>query len=115
MKFKALNEGEDARFCKLEQLVQRCYNTLKEVGIPSDMDNSHMLAIIEQKMCADDRKVWSRDIERESKPATLTNLTNWTTVEMKSRMRATAPVRNTSSSRRGVYSMYGEVDSHGKT
>ena len=33
-------------------LVRRCFNTLiKEVGVPSDMDNSHMLSIIEQK-CA---------------------------------------------------------------
>ena len=33
-------------------LVDRCYNTLKEVGIPSAMNNSHMLSIIERKMCA---------------------------------------------------------------
>lgn len=52
--FKALQEGEDARFCDLVHLVNRCYNTLKQVSLPSDMDNSHMLSIIEQKMCADD-------------------------------------------------------------
>ncbi len=57
-KFKPLREGEDARFCELVHLVRRCYNTLKEVGLPSDMDNSHMLSVIEQKMCVDDRKVW---------------------------------------------------------
>jgi len=45
VKFKALEEGEDARFCDLVHLVRRCYNTLKEVGLPSDMDNSHMLSI----------------------------------------------------------------------
>lgn len=49
VKFKALEEGEDARFCDLVHLVKRCYNTLKEVGLPSDMDNSHMLSIIEQR------------------------------------------------------------------
>ena len=68
VKFKALEEGEDARFCDLVHLVRGCYNTLKEVGLPSDMENSHMLSIIEQKMCANDRKVWSRDLERERKP-----------------------------------------------
>ena len=94
VKFKALEEGEDVRFCDLVHLVRRCYNTLKEVGLPSDMDNSHMLSIIEQKMCADDRKVWSRDLEREKKSATLSALMNWMTSEMKSRMRATAPVRS---------------------
>ena len=49
IRFKALNDGEDAQFCDLVHLVKRSYNTLKEVGLPSDMDNSHMLSIIELK------------------------------------------------------------------
>ena len=85
VKFKPLSEGEDARFSHLVHLVRRCYNMLKEVAIPSDMDNSYMLYMIEQKMCPDDRKVWSRDLEREGKPATFNSLINWMTVEMKSR------------------------------
>lgn len=93
VKFRTLQDGEDARFCDLAHLVRRCFNTLKEVGVPSDMDNSHMLSIIEQKMCADDRKVWSRELERDEKKATLQGLIDWMTVEMKSRMRATAPLR----------------------
>ena len=83
IQFKALQDGEDARFCDLVHLVKRCYNTLKEVGLPSDMNNSHMLSIIEQKMCADDRKVWARDLEKEKKPATLEALMNWMNVEMR--------------------------------
>ena len=114
-KFKALQDGEDARFCDLVHLVKRCYNTLKEIGIPSDMDNSHMLSIIEQKMCADDRKVWSRDLERENKPATLHGLMSWMTIEMKSRMRATAPVRtSSSSSRRTVNHIHIDGDNKGR-
>ena len=31
--FKALSDGEDARFCDLVHLVRWCYNMLKEVGI----------------------------------------------------------------------------------
>ena len=93
-KFRPLHDGEDARFCDLVHLVKRCYNTLKEVGIPSDMDNSHMLSIIEQKMCADDRKIWARYLEQEKKVPTLQALMLWMTVEMKSRMRATAPIRS---------------------
>ena len=46
VQFKALQEGKDVRFCDLVHLVNRCYNTLKEVGIPSDMNNSQMLSII---------------------------------------------------------------------
>ena len=84
-KFKALCPGEDARFCELVHLVRRCYNTLKEVGLPSDMDNNHMLSIIEQKMCVDDRKVWSRELQRDKKPASLKGLINWMSIEMKSR------------------------------
>ena len=84
-------------------MVKRCYNTLKEVGVPNDMDNSHMLSIIEQKMCMDDRKVWSRDLERERKPATLQGLMDWMSVEMKSRMRATAPLRSSSTNQRTVH------------
>ncbi|CAB4025983.1 hypothetical protein AWC38_SpisGene18824, partial [Paramuricea clavata] len=93
-KFKALQDGEDARFCELIHLVNRSYNTLKEVGRPNDMNNNHMLALIEQKMSSDDRKVWARDLEREKKEATLENIMKWMTTEMKSRMRASAPLRN---------------------
>ena len=103
VKFKALRDGEDARFCELVHLVKRCYNTLKEIGLPNDMDNSHMLSLIEQKMCSDDRKVWSRDLERNKQPATLQNLMTWMTVEMKSRMRATVPLRTTSTTHHAVH------------
>ena len=82
--------------------VKRGYNTLKEIGVPGDMNKSHMLSIIEQNMCADDRKVWSRDLEREGKVATLQGLMEWMTVEMKSRMRATAPLRTGASNSRSV-------------
>ena len=101
-KFKPLREGEDSRFFELVHLVRRCYNTLKEVGLPSDMDNSHMLSIIEQKMCIDDRKVWSRELQRDKKPASLKGLIDWMSIEMKSRMRATAPIRTISSNSRFI-------------
>jgi hypothetical protein len=58
------------------------------------MDNSHMLSVIERKMCPSDRNIWSRYLEKEEKPATFSGLMEWMTVEMKSRMRATAPIRN---------------------
>ena len=52
-----------------------------------------MLSIIEQKMRVDDRKVWSRELQRDGKPASLKGLIDWMSIEMKSRMRATAPIR----------------------
>ena len=93
-KFKPMKEGEDVRFCDLVHLVKRSFNTLKEVGRENDMNNNHMLAIIEQKMYADDRKVWSRHLESSRSEATLETLILWMTCEMKSKMRATAPVRS---------------------
>ena len=78
-KFKALQDGEDSSFCELEHLVRRSYNTLKEVGLPGDMNNSHVLSVIERKMSSDDRKVWSRELERIGKRATLDGLLQWMT------------------------------------
>ena len=94
VKFRPLQPHEDMRFCELVHLVRRSFNTLKEVGNENDINNSHMLAVIEQKLCADDRKVWSRELERESTQATLEALLRWLSMEMKSRMRASAPLRS---------------------
>ena len=94
VRFRPLREGEDARFCDLVHFVQRSFNTLKEVGRPYDMDKNHMLALIEQRMCTDDRKVWARHLESDGKEATLAQLITWMNAEMKSRVRATAPLRN---------------------
>ena len=58
------------------------------------MDNNHMLALIEQKMVPDDRKVWARHLETTKNEATLENMMSWMTSEMKSRMRATTPLRS---------------------
>ena len=88
-----MKEGKDARFCDLVHLVKRSLNTLKEVGRENDMNNNHML-VIEQKMYADDRKVWSRHLESSKSGATLETLILWMTCEMKSRMRATTSVRS---------------------
>ena len=106
IKFKPLRNEEDSRFCELVHLIRRSYNTLKEVGRPHDMDNNHILAIIEQKMCNDDRKVWARDLEREKVEPKLMDLTEWMTAEMKSRMRATAPLRNVR--KLGIHHLAGE-------
>lgn len=94
VRFRPLHEGEDARFCDLVHLIQRSFNTFKEAGRPHDMDNNHMLALIEHIMCTDDRKVWARHLESNGKEATLGQMITWMNTEMKSRVRATAPLRN---------------------
>ena len=93
-RFQPLRDEEDARFCDQVHLVRRSFNTLTEVGRQNDMDNNHMSAITEQKMCPDDRKVWSRFLESTKSHATLEVLMSWMTSEMNSRMRATAPLRS---------------------
>jgi hypothetical protein len=100
-RFKPIKESEDSRFCDLVHLVRLSFNTLKGVGRENDMDNNHMLALIEQKMFSDDRKVWARHLESTKSEATLENMIAWMTSEMKSRMRATAPLRNTWQSPKG--------------
>ncbi|XP_077864774.1 uncharacterized protein LOC144350466 [Saccoglossus kowalevskii] len=97
MKFRSLKEGEDSRFCDLAHLVRRCYNILKQVGKESDLNNNHMLAIIEMKLTADDRKVWARKLQHNGEEASLEKLLSFLTDEMKTRMRATAPVRSSQS------------------
>ena len=106
-KFRPLRDGEDARFCDLVHLVQRSFTTLKEVGRPHDMDNNHMLALIEQRMCTDDRKVWARHLENSGKEATLAQLIGWMNTEMKSRIRATAPLRSTAAPTRHPVGHFG--------
>ncbi|XP_030832678.1 uncharacterized protein LOC105444283 [Strongylocentrotus purpuratus] len=92
-KFRPLKEGEDARFCDLVHLVRRSFNTLNEIGKQNDMNNSHMLAIIERKMCPDDRRLWFRDQDGSSE-TTLHSLMNWMAKEMRARMRSSAPLRS---------------------
>ena len=70
---RPLNEGDDKGFCDFVHLMKRSCNTLKESGCPNGMNNNHVSAIIEQKMCSSDRKVWARHIESEKKEAALEN------------------------------------------
>jgi len=49
-RFKAIQPGEDHRFCELVNLVRRSYNILKEVKRPQDIDNTHVISLIEAKM-----------------------------------------------------------------
>ena len=96
-KFRPLRDGEDARFCDLVLLVQRRFSTLQEVGRPNDINIIHMLPIIEQRMCADDRKVyvWARHLENCGGKGTVAQLIMWMNTEMKSRIRWTATLRST--------------------
>ena len=68
---------EEKRLCDLVHSAKRCYNTFKENGVQNDLDNRHMLSIIEKKKYASDRNVWSRDLKREKKQATLYALMCW--------------------------------------
>ena len=71
-----------------------------------------MLSIIEQKMCADDRKIWARYLEQEKKVPTLQALMLWMTVEMKSCMCAPGPIRSTFVHKRTVTHVTSESSNH---
>ena len=74
-----------------------------------------MLSMIERKMCSSDRKIWPKNLEKERKLATFIGLMEWMTVEMKSKVRATAPIRNVRSSRRNVNHFDSEKDHQERT
>ena len=69
-----------------------------------------MLSMIERKMCPSDRKIWPIGLEKEGKLATFSGLKEWMTDKTKSKMRATAPIRNGKSSRRNVIHFDSEKD-----
>ena len=46
--FRPLREGDDKGFYDFVHLIKRSFNTLKEADRPNDMNNNHMLAIVEQ-------------------------------------------------------------------
>lgn len=88
-----LQETEDGRFCDFVQLVRRCFNLLKEVGKTQDMDNNYVIALLEQKLCPPDKRLWVRYVEREGIEITMANLLDWLTIEMKTRIRTNSDIR----------------------
>ena len=69
--FNPLLEEDDARSCDLLHLVKRSHNTIIKVSIPSVIDNSHVVSMIDRKMCpSSDRKTWPRGLEKDGKLAT---------------------------------------------
>ena len=95
-RFKALTDGEDGRFCEFSQLVRRSFNILKQVGKEADMNNNHMLALIEKKMTPDDRKVFTRMLQQNREEASLRGLLKFLEDETKTRRRTSASIRSTS-------------------
>lgn len=90
--YRPLKSAEEERFCKSVNLVQRSFNTLTEVGRTSDMNNSHMLAMIERKMSPDDRRMWCQTEGETS--ASLQALLKWMETELKAGMRSSELVRS---------------------
>ena len=84
---------------------------LKEVGRPCDMDNN-MFALIKQRMCTDNCKVWACHLESDGKETTLAQLITWINTEMKSRVRAAAPLKNVGQHLRHPVNHVTPQDSH---
>ena len=105
-KFKTLQPGDDHRFCDLVNLVRKSSNIRKEVKRPQDMDNTHIISLIERKMTPDDLKVWSHHIYVQSMEPSLVNLVKWMEEEMTVQMRSGATIRKgTESRRQGVHAV----------
>ena len=91
-RFKPIQPGEDHRFC---DLVRRSFNILKEVKRPQDIDNTHLISLIERKMTQDDLKVWARHIYLQKLKPSMSNLLLWMEDEMTARLRSGAVIRKT--------------------
>ena len=100
-KFKALN-GEDDRFCDLVNLARRSYNILKEVKREQDIDNTHVISLMERKMTMDDLRVWARHLNSRKLEPSMKNLLEWMEEEMTARIRSGATIRKSVSSRSKV-------------
>ena len=99
-RFKPIQLGDDHRFCDLVNLVRRSFNILKEVKRPQDIDNTHVISLIERKMTQDDLKVWARHINLKKLEPSMSNLLLWMEDEMTARLRSGAAIRKTGASSR---------------
>ena len=116
-RFKPIQPGEDHRFCELVNLVRRSYNILKEIKRPQDIDNTHVISLIERKLIREDQRVWARSLNQQKKEPSMSTLLEWLEEEMGARMRSSAAIRkstahaakqstvNTVSSREGPTAM----------
>ena len=92
-RFRSIQPGEDHRFCQLVNLVKRSYNILKEIKRPQDMDNTHVISLIERKMSEDDLRVWARYLNSQKCEPSMDNLLSWMEAEMTARMCSGAQIR----------------------
>ena len=92
-KFIVIQSGEESRFCDLVNLVRRSYNILKEVKRPQDLDNTHVISLIERKMLKDDLRVWVRHLTLHKVEPTMANLLEWMEEAMSARLRTGANIR----------------------
>ena len=97
-KFKPIQDGEDHKFCDLVNLVRRSYNILKEIKRPQDINNSHVISLIERKMTKDDIKVWARHQHVQKIEPSMESLLKWMEDEMSARLRSGATIRKVRSS-----------------
>ena len=86
-RFKPIQLGEGHRFCDLVNLVRRLFNILKEVKRPQDIDNTHVISLIERKLTRDDLKIWTRHINSQKLDPSMHNLISWMENEMTARLR----------------------------
>ena len=92
-RFKSIQPGEDHRFCELVNLVRRSYNILKETKRPQDIDNTHLISLIERKLIREDQGVWARRLSQQKKEPSMSALLEWLEEEMGARMRSSAIIR----------------------
>ena len=84
--FKANLPGDDRRFCYLVNLVRLSYKILKEVKRPQDMDNTHVISLVEGRMTKDGLRVWARHVNLHKLEPSMFNFLSWMEEEMSARL-----------------------------
>ena len=72
--------------------MQRCYNSL--IKRPRDIDNTHVISLIERKLIREDQRVWARSLNQQKKDPSMSALLEWLEDEMCARLHSSAAIHN---------------------
>ena len=109
-RFKPIQHGEDHRFFDPVNLIRQSFYILKEVKRPQDLDNTHIISLIERKLTRGDLKVWARHINNQNLDPSMHNLLAWMENEMTAHPRSGATIRKTGTMPHPVVHLIGSND-----
>ena len=73
---------------------------------PQDIDNTHVISLIERKMTKDYVKIWALHIHSQRLEPSMKNLLKWMDEEMTARLRSGATIRKTQGHPTAIFGKY---------